>query len=333
MNMSLLPLLFTVGGSLVSIWAALKYIIISSYRIDSDMSARLVEKIRSSATYTWELNQEYVQLPRRPESYEAFVVLGGIPMLFTRVERLMTAGWKGKEIITQIYFPRWKREALDEILQAQDSTSLPISALTVAGKDRLGELIPDPRAQVYLNPGSYEDIEEDVRKIADGEPGKIGFLLHGKPGNGKTQFIKYLAKKYRMPINVVYLNADYDNLDIAKMFSGVERGSIVLLEDFDNYFNGRECLMKNDRVRFTFDSFINALDGIHNDYRGIVFAMTANDLTKVDESIKNRPSRFKYVREFLSPNDEVRARILGDKKLVKKTAGMSLDQVFRHISR
>ena len=104
------------------------------------------------------------------------------------------------------------------------------------------------------------------------------------------------------------------------------------MEDFDNYFDGRECLMKNDQVKFTFDAFINALDGIHNDYRQVIFAMTANDITKIDESLTKRPSRFKFVREFGPPSDDVRRKILKDEDKIEKTRGLSLDQVFSSLS-
>jgi hypothetical protein len=55
--------------------------------------------------------------------------------------------------------------------------------------------------------------------------------------------------------------------------------------------------------------------------------MTVNDILKVDDSIKERPSRFKFVKEFSPPNLEVRERILGDKNLAIISDGLSLDKV------
>lgn len=87
--------------------------------------------------------------------------------------------------------------------------------------------------------------------------------------------------------------------------------------------------MQNDKIRFTFDSILNNLDGVHNDYRECVFMMTANDISKVDVALKTRPSRFKFVREFLNPDISVRERILGnDSEILKMTEGMNLDAVF-----
>ena len=55
----------------------------------------------------------------------------------------------------------------------------------------------------------------------------------------------------------LYLNPEYNNYDIACMFASVPRRSLVLMEDFDNYFDKRTCLMKNDQVKFTFDAVDN----------------------------------------------------------------------------
>jgi len=328
-SLSILGFLGLLGTSFVSVWAAFKYVLLGTYRLNGDTSKRLIDKIMKEAQWTWVLSGEHVVEPKYPDIFDSLVVLSGTPFYFSRAERLMTAGWKGKEDVSSITFFRWSRKRIDSFLRDEGAAkAITISALSPNGSDRLGELLAAAGAQVYMDPGTYEDMESEVARVASGELNKTGLLLHGPPGSGKTQFVKYLAKKYSLPINVVYLNAEYCNYDIARMFAEVPRRCIVLLEDFDNYFSGRECSMKHDQVRFTFDSIINALDGIHNDYRGVVFVMTANDISRVDDAIKARPSRFKFVREFGPPSDAVRMKILDDKRLVKKTAGMTLDQVF-----
>jgi len=127
---------------------------------------------------------------------------------------------------------------------------------------------------------------------------------------------------------VVHLNPEYNNLDLAMMFASIPPRCIILMEDFDNYFNKRTCIIKNENVRFTFDAIINALDGIHNDYKQVIFIMTANNISKIDSSIKDRRSRFQFIKRFGPPSDKTRMKILKDQTLVKQTKGLSLDQVF-----
>jgi ATP-dependent 26S proteasome regulatory subunit len=153
--------------------------------------------------------------------------------------------------------------------------------------------------------------------------------LYGKPGTGKTRLIKYFSLKYNLPIYSIFLNPEYNNLDILVMFNDIPEKCIVLFEDFDNYFNKRECIMKNNEVKFTFDSLLSVLDGVYNEYNQVFFFMTCNDINKIDVSIKDRPSRMKFVTEITGPNYENRLEILdGNIELAEMTENMTTDRVF-----
>jgi ATP-dependent 26S proteasome regulatory subunit len=162
-----------------------------------------------------------------------------------------------------------------------------------------------------------------------GGKGKSSALLYGKPGTGKTRLIKYFSLKYNLPIYSIFLNPEYNNLDILVMFNDIPEKCIVLFEDFDNYFNKRECVMKNNEVKFTFDSLLSVLDGVYNEYNQVFFFMTCNDINKIDDSIKDRPSRMKFVTEITGPNYENRLHILdGNIELTEATEDMTTDRVF-----
>lgn len=323
------------GSFLISLWVSLRYVLLGTYRLDGSSSKNLFDVIRKEGKFGWVLNGDYAVVPRYPNIWETFVVVRGIPMFYSRHERLLTAGWKGKEEQTSITFPRFMKNKIEELL-AEDpaSKTIPVNLLTPHEPDRLGEVEVNPEEpNPPLDEKTYLDIEEDVRHVLSGKLRKTSAILYGEPGNGKSRFVKYLASKYSLPINVVQLGADWSNHDIMLMFASIPRRCIVLLEDFDNHFHGREPAIKNDAVKFTFDSVINSLDGVHNDYRQVVFIMTANDITKVDDSLKDRPSRFKFVREFGPPSEDTRRRILGDEKLVRLSKNLSLDKVFLAASR
>lgn len=319
-----------VGSFLLSIWVSIKYVILGTYRLDGSASKNLFDMIRSKGKYVWVFNGDHFVPPRYPSIWETFVVLRGVPMIYHRHERLLTAGWKGKEEQTTIMFPRFLKKRIDELL-AEDpaSKTVPVNLLTPHEPDRLGEIEIDPTLPPPpLDPKLYSDIEEDVKKVIDGKIKKTSAILYGAPGNGKSRFVKYLSSKYSLPVSVIQLGADWDNHQILLMFASIPRRCIVLLEDFDNHFHGREPAIKNEMVKFTFDSVINSLDGIHNDHRQVVFIMTVNDINKVDESLKDRPSRFKFVREFGPPSDLIRSTLLKDQRLVDMSKGLSLDKVY-----
>ncbi len=319
-----------VVGLLGSLWAFFRYVIICSYRLEPDTSKMILSRILNESKRKYVIHSQHVTPPKLPEVFSVICSLEGVYFHFSREERLLTAGWKSKEDVSRITFFRWRREAINRLLiRSAESTTIPVNALNPQGNEKLGEIIKDKDAQIFIDKSVYLDIEADVQLVTEGKLSKTSMLLYGPPGNGKTQFIKYLAKKYNLPINLVYFSPEYSNIEISTMFSNIPSNCIVLFEDFDTYFQGRECLMKNEHVRFTFDSIINALDGAYNDYQGVIFAMTANDILKIDDSLKKRPSRFKFVREFSTPTEEIRRTILKDENLIAESANLTLDEVFR----
>jgi len=114
------------------------------------------------------------------------------------------------------------------------------------------------------------------------------------------------------------------------IFAQIPKGCIVLFEDFDNYFDKRKCIIGGDNksIKFTFDIILNGLDGAYTTQENVVFIMTVNDLEKVDDALKNRPSRFKYVKHFENPSLEVRMKLL-PKDIALDSEGCNLDQVFK----
>lgn len=176
--------------------------------------------------------------------------------------------------------------------------------------------------------------ELQLKKIGNGDyygfelDGDGLFLLGDFTVTHNSSFIKYLAAKYRMPIMVLTFNPDWTNHDLLLIFAQIPKRCIVLMEDFDNYFNKRECIIGTDNksIKFTFDIILNGLDGSYTTHEQVAFIMTVNDIDKVDDALKNRPSRLKFVREFANPDSETRRRLLPEEKIAE-CEGMNLDQI------
>jgi hypothetical protein len=323
-------LIGVIGGLLVSIWAFLRYIISQNIRLDDNLSKSLIPSILS-AKYKFEINNEISVNKKYPTTYSSFAILNGALVYFTRSERLLNAGWQSKETISELYYFRWHRKRIrsfiNSIVNAREHVN--VMALAPWGSDKLGQLSTAEKPMVYINKDQYEPIEKDIISILTSGKGKSSALLYGKPGTGKTRLIKYFSLKYNLPIYSIFLNPEYNNLDILVMFNDIPEKCIVLFEDFDNYFNKRECIMKNNEVKFTFDSLLSVLDGVYNEYNQVFFFMTCNDIDKIDVSIKDRPSRMKFVTEITGPNYSNRLSILeGNTELAEITEGMTTDRVF-----
>jgi SpoVK/Ycf46/Vps4 family AAA+-type ATPase len=121
---------------------------------------------------------------------------------------------------------------------------------------------------------------------------------------------------------------------------------MVLFEDFDNVFHGRENITGERGGGLTFDCFLNCLGGIEN-ADGVFVALTTNKVELLDEALgvpgkdgmSTRPGRLDRLIEFKPMNEDQRrrtvARILKDSPqhvdaVVVDTEGMGGAQVVEH---
>jgi hypothetical protein len=326
--MDLMTLLLSLGG-FFGFFVSLKFIVINHFRIPKNIAKLLYKQVIKS-NFQFVVEEELVFDKKDPSIYKSIIKLNNMFVLFDKSERLFTAGWQSKEGLTDIYFFRWNTQRVRAILTdiSQIKKEVNVYAMSPYGNSHIGTV--DCREfSITLDKEVYEDIENDVARVIKGELFKTSALLYGPPGNGKSRFIRYISQKYELPIYTFYFNPDYTNLDILEAFSMVPKNSIILFEDFDNYFNDRTCLIKSENVKFTFDVLLNCLDGVYNDYKKTIFFMTVNDLDKVSDALKKRPSRFKYVREFKNPSTKLKLELLGNKELAEGLVDISLDQTFK----
>jgi len=327
--MNIWSLIGIVGSALISAWAFMRFIITKNFRLDDNLSKSLLKKMEL-CNFKFEINNEFSINKKYPTVYNCFAYIDGSLIYFSRNERMLSAGWQPKEVITEVYFLRWQSNKVKNMMSSLGDSEehINVMALLPNGSDKLGELSIKETPSVFIDEELYKDIENDIIEVLNGKRNKTSCLLYGIPGTGKTRLIKYFSQKYKMPIYSIFLHPDYSNIDILMMFNAIPRKSIVLFEDFDNYFNKRECIMKNEHIKFTFDVILSVLDGVYNDYKDCVFIMTCNDINKIDDSLKNRPSRFRFVREITPPSFNKRFLILKNEELSLATEGMTMDKIF-----
>lgn len=333
----------TILGVFVGVWALFKYVILVEMRIDSNTFKTLYDISKEKRKLI--LKEEFVQEAKYPTIYKIICFFHDMPWFYLdHSERLLTAGFQGKDFTTHVTCFRWSYSRLKVELGVKlkekqlELFGIPVEILMPFYCDLIGTLKHDawePKQPKEL----WGDIEREFEEVfVNKTRAKTSALLYGPPGNGKTSIVKYLAIKYRVPIRIVTFSPEWDNYQIMLMFSQIEPGGIVLLEDFDNYFDGRKCIIGGSGgataeaagryVKFTFDVILNALDGVYNTYERTAFIMTVNHIEKVDPALKSRPSRFKFVREFKNPDVPIRKNLLPCEWL-EATDGFNLDQVMR----
>lgn len=141
-----------------------------------------------------------------------------------------------------------------------------------------------------------------------------GCLCYSAPGTGKSRGIVEIAKELKLTVNILYLSgATNERLkNKIKNYSNC----ILLFEDFDNVFHGRENVTKTsqNKDKLSFDFFINCLSGAKG-VKNCFVIITTNDITKIDQAIL-RDGRIDLKIEFKALDEEGRrhiaARILSD---------------------
>jgi len=316
--------LVAIAASFLAAWAVVKYLILIEIRIDENSYKVLYDICKNNKIIL--IEEEFTHERKYPIVFSALCFIKECPGFYiNHQERLMSAGFEAKDFITKVTLFRFSYYDFKEYLikSHKNCVNVPIDLLFPYGSDKIGSI-----KSKELNPIILNEICLDFEKeIADKV--KTSALFYGNPGNGKTYFIKYLATKYNLPIKMITFSPDFTNHDLLMLFSQIPSDCIVLFEDFDNYFDKRKCIIGDDNknIKFTFDIILNAFDGVYNTYENVIFIMTVNDISKVDDALKNRPGRFKYVLEFPNPSVEIIEKLVDNKDFAKRMVGMNLDQV------
>jgi DNA replication protein DnaC len=173
--------------------------------------------------------------------------------------------------------------------------------------------------------------KEAIRDL--GLPHKLGVLLHGEPGTGKSTTIAAIASYLRKDVYYLHLGSVKTNDDLRMLFEHVTKncargGGVIVMEDIDamapvvlkrtfassvntasddsasddtaseNTASGNTVqeLMDSGSSKVTLDYFLNLLQGTLT-LDGMVFVTTTNHLDKLDPAFY-RPGRFDVVLEL-----------------------------------
>lgn len=130
---------------------------------------------------------------------------------------------------------------------------------------------------------------------------KMGMILHGAPGTGKTSLIKAIASKYKFDLHVIQLNSISETKLTEILTEYGNSYKIVVFEDIDtvkatNKRSDENTDDKNIGTGLNLSVILNAIDGV-NTCENVIFIATTNYINKLDEALI-RAGRFDYHYEL-----------------------------------
>jgi hypothetical protein len=179
-------------------------------------------------------------------------------------------------------------------------------------KDDIGEDIADKPFETLEFPPEVDKYIEEIKRWKNSAdwfrkksiPYRLGILLFGIPGTGKTAMTRALGQVLDMPI-YIYDLATMTNEDLNREWESMMGNApvIALFEDLDGVFHGRNNVQGKDGI--TFDCLLNCISGVSNS-DGVLTIVTTNDITKIDPAMGNfaengmssRPGRLDKIIEL-----------------------------------
>lgn len=160
------------------------------------------------------------------------------------------------------------------------------------------ENVRTEKVEIDVKTNYNDDFEQIFNKVEQAIVNKQSglIMLYGKPGTGKTSYIKSLISKHQESNFIFVQNEFVNNLLDPDFISFLlkQRNSILIIEDAEKVLTSRESAREESVV----STILQLTDGLFSDYLNIKVVCTFNsNLSKVDTALL-RKGRMIAMYEF-----------------------------------
>lgn len=197
------------------------------------------------------------------------------------------------------------RGQLLQVASPQDGTlGQTIRMFRPPSADRDSIVLPDS-VMTLLERMVHFRYKHQERLAKFGHKTKLGILLHGAPGTGKTLVTKYLIGSCQRHTVVVPTDMAVETLRESFRLAIYLQPSILVLEDVDLLAPNRELGRNVDGLQ----ELMNEMDGLGPECDTIVI-MSTNRPEILEPALASRPGRVSQAVEFALPDEDARQRLL-----------------------
>lgn len=143
-------------------------------------------------------------------------------------------------------------------------------------------------------------INRVIRSYNENDPNKqLGVILNGTKGAGKTLTAKLICTEINLP--VILIGTYFEN--IPNFIASIDFPCVIMIDEYEKLFSEDA---ERDAV------LLQCLDGPQAPASKCLFLLTMNELY-INENMKNRPSRIRYIKQYRDLPKETILEIIEDR--------------------
>jgi mitochondrial chaperone BCS1 len=295
---------------------------------------KIVKYARTLKIWTWVSNnsQKHTTCNISPGFGTHFLwvpeFFGKLPVFLSKIqsEKVSTDhGYRPREIVNITFIGRNKQKVINFLnkIKEYDSAQNGIKVFNYSEwGDTFSSIFKDyrPIESLFLPKEQKDSIFSCINWWVNnkqwykqnGVPYKLGILLYGDPGTGKSSLVWAIASYLKRSIYSLNPSALASETSLIKAMSNIEPGSIVLIEDIDrttvelNQISGlTQTICESGKLtKVSMSCILNAIDGVSSvDNR--ILIVTTNNINQLDPALIRKGRIDKKFEIKLMENTEV----------------------------
>ena len=164
--------------------------------------------------------------------------------------------------------------------------------------------------------GDFSFIDRWIKSYQNNSEKNLGILLSGIKGTGKTVAAQLFCNRIGYP--TIFITSNYEGPEFEEFISDPKfENSIIFIDEFEKVY---------ERESDT-NSLLTLMDGMYR--TKLIFVLTANDPSRINNKLQNRLNRIKYHKLYEKLEDEIIDEIIEDLLIHKEHKQSLLDFIVK----
>lgn len=161
--------------------------------------------------------------------------------------------------------------------------------------------------------GSHAEKIQKVLKSYTKFDRSMGIILSGNKGMGKSMFVQLIGEEVIQQLDIPVILVTKPFVGIADFIEEIDQEALIIFDEFEKMFSNRGVSSNREQPTHieSQDNLLGLFDGTSQKKR--LYAITVNELHRVNDFMLSRPGRFHYHIRFDYPSSDEIEVYLRDK--------------------